>query len=149
MSGHLIQLPLILPFYNLILLKEVWFVKAQPDLLLRNFATKNDMLVTVMNCFPSMHTSIAFAMLLLALRQQDKWFKGIMILYCASIAFSTLYLQIHWVLDIPAGMVLGYVSVKLIDLIINTVYKRIPASIKDFYTKKKTVVPAPKNVLSV
>jgi membrane-associated phospholipid phosphatase len=137
LSGHLMQFPLILPFYNLILLREVWWVKGQPDLLGRDFATENDLLVNVMNCFPSMHTSISFAMLLLALREKDRIFKYMMVAYCASIIFSTMYLQIHWVLDVFAGMAFAYGTVKLSDLLINVCSKLLPGWFKSYYGKKE------------
>jgi membrane-associated phospholipid phosphatase len=138
LSGHLLQFPLILPFYNLILLHEVWYVKHQPDLLHRNFASENELLVNVMNCFPSMHTSISFAMLLLALREKDRIFKTMMVAYCSSIIFSTMYLQIHWVLDVIAGMLFAYGIVKLSDFLIHIVStKLLPAKFKLFYKNKK------------
>ncbi|CAG7611702.1 hypothetical protein PAESOLCIP111_01418 [Paenibacillus solanacearum] len=137
LSGHLLQFPLILPFYNLILLREVWWVKGQPDLLGREFATENDLLVNVMNCFPSMHTSISFAMLLLALREKDNIFKYTMVTYCASIIFSTMYLQIHWVLDVIAGMAFAYGVVKLADLVLYVASRIIPGSVQRLYGKKK------------
>lgn len=137
LSGHLLQFPLILPFYNLILLREVWFVNGQPDLLGRKFADQNELLVNVMNCFPSMHTSISFAMLLLALREKDKLFKLIMVPYCASIIFSTLYLQIHWLIDVIAGMLFAYGVVKLADGIIYLVSnKLLPEKFRGFYRRK-------------
>jgi membrane-associated phospholipid phosphatase len=134
-SGHLMQLPLILPFYNLILLREVWFVKGQPDLLFRHFASDNDRLVYVMNCFPSMHTSISFAIMLLALREKDRIFKTIIVSFTATVIFSTLYLQIHWVLDIFAGLGLGYIAVKLADLLVWFLSNKvIPSKWKQFYS---------------
>ncbi|MUG71717.1 phosphatase PAP2 family protein [Paenibacillus validus] len=136
LSGHLLQFPLILPFYNLILLREVWWVKGQPDLLGRQFATENDLLVNVMNCFPSMHTSISFAMLLLALREKDRIFKYMMVTYCSAIIFSTMYLQIHWVLDVLAGMAFAYGTVKLADFFIKLAIKLVPERIKRSYNRK-------------
>jgi membrane-associated phospholipid phosphatase len=135
LSGHLLQFPLILPFYNLILLREVWWVKHQPDLLGRQFATENDLLINVMNCFPSMHTSISFAMLLLALREKDRIFKYMMVAYCASIIFSTMYLQIHWVLDVLAGMAFAYGTVKLADYAIHLASKLLPGWFRSFYSQ--------------
>ncbi|XOK63887.1 phosphatase PAP2 family protein [Paenibacillus elgii] len=146
LSGHLMQFPLILPFYNLILLREVWWVKGQPDLLERKFATENDMLVNVMNCFPSMHTSISFAMLLLALREKDRIFKYMMVTYCSAIIFSTMYLQIHWVLDVIAGMLFAYGVVKLADLIIHLASKLVPSRFKGFYNKKDQAYATEKTV---
>jgi membrane-associated phospholipid phosphatase len=136
MSGHLLQFPLILPFYNLILLREVWWVNKQPDLLGRTFSDENDLLVNVMNCFPSMHTSISFAMLLLALREKDRVFKYMMVTYCSAVIFSTMYLQIHWVLDVIAGMLFAYGTVKLADFILFLATKLIPAKFTGFYKKK-------------
>jgi membrane-associated phospholipid phosphatase len=128
LAGHVLQFPFILPFYNLVLLREVWWVKHQPDLLHRQFATQNDLLVSVANCFPSMHTSISFAMLLLALREKDRIFKYLMVFYCSSIIFSTLYLQIHWVLDVLAGMVFAFLVVKLVDFLM----AKVPALVSSF-----------------
>ncbi|MEW9698998.1 phosphatase PAP2 family protein [Paenibacillus sp. SI8] len=136
LSGHMLQFPLILPFYNLILLHEVWYVNKQPDLLHRVFADENSMLVAAMNCFPSMHTSISFAMLLLALREKDRIFKTMMVTYCSAIIFSTLYLQIHWVIDVIAGMLFAYGTVKLSDFLIRTVSNKVlPDKFKLFYRK--------------
>lgn len=136
LSGHLLQFPLILPFYNLILLREVWFVNGQPDLLARAFSTENDKLVAVMNAFPSMHTSIAFAMLLLALREKDRIFKYTMVTYSSAIIYSTLYLQIHWLIDVFAGMLFAYAVVKLSDFLIHVSLQKIPAWLKGFYKAK-------------
>ncbi|WJH36248.1 glycosyltransferase family 39 protein [Paenibacillus sp. CC-CFT747] len=69
LAGYLLQVPLILPFYNTILLQEVWHVQGTPDLLERGL-TGDDVFLTVINCFPSMHTSIAFAAILLAFREK-------------------------------------------------------------------------------
>lgn len=139
LSGHLLQFPLILPFYNLILLREVWWVKGQPDLLGRQFVTENDLLVNVMNCFPSMHTSISFAMLLLALREKDRIFKYMMVTYCSAIIFSTMYLQIHWMLDVLAGMLFAYGIVKLADFLIKHASTLVPERFKRYYNRKAKV----------
>lgn len=135
LSGHLLQFPLILPFYNLVLLHEVWFVNGQPDFLNRTFADQNELLYSVANCFPSMHTSISFAMLLLALREKDRIFKYVMVTYCTAIIFSTLYLQIHWLIDVFAGMAFAYGVVKLADLLIHVASKRLPAAFTRFYKR--------------
>jgi membrane-associated phospholipid phosphatase len=141
LSGHLLQFPLILPFYNLFLLHEVWWVNQQPDLLNRTFANHNEMMVTIMNCFPSMHTSISFAMLLLALRERDRIFKCVMVLYCTAIIYSTMYLQIHWILDVFAGMAFAFGTVKLSDGILQLASKVIPTKFT-VYMKNETHLKA-------
>lgn len=119
LAGYLLQVPLILPFYNLILLQEVWYVQGTPDLLAR-VLTPEQQFATAMNCFPSMHTSIAFAAILLAMREKSRWYRWIIGIYGGSIMFSTLYLKIHWVIDMFAGMLFAYLCVKLADLIVGS-----------------------------
>jgi membrane-associated phospholipid phosphatase len=121
LSGHTIQLPLILPFYMTILLQEVWYVQGDPDGMARHFTPEQADYYT-QNCFPSMHTSISVAVLLLALRERGKWFKWTMVTYCVLIVYSTLYLEIHWVLDVLGGIVLGYAAVKLSDLLLAKIW---------------------------
>lgn len=119
LAGYLLQVPLILPFYNLVLLQEVWYVQGTPDLLERGL-TGNAAFSEVLNCFPSMHTSIAFAGLLLTLREKSKWYRAIMSIYCISIIFSTMYLKIHWIIDVLGGMLFAYLCVKLADRIVGS-----------------------------
>lgn len=119
LAGYLLQVPLILPFYNLILLQEVWYVQGTPDLLAR-VLTDQEAFSTVLNCFPSMHTSIAFAGLLLSLREKNRWYKTLLGVYCISIIASTMYLKIHWVIDVFGGMLFAYLCVKLADLIVGS-----------------------------
>lgn len=119
LAGYLLQVPLILPFYNLILLQEVWYVQGTPDLLER-VMTDQEAFSTVLNCFPSMHTSIAFAGLLLSLREKNRWYKTLLSVYCVSIIVSTMYLKIHWVIDVIGGMLFAYLCVKLADVIVGS-----------------------------
>ncbi|MCC3377716.1 phosphatase PAP2 family protein, partial [Cohnella sp. REN36] len=87
-----------------------------PDGMARNFTPEQAALWS-MNCFPSMHTSVSFAILLLALREKGKLFRRMMVTYCSLVIFSTMYLEIHWIIDVIAGMALGYGTVKLVDLL--------------------------------
>ncbi|WP_409345664.1 phosphatase PAP2 family protein [Paenibacillus sp. MBLB4367] len=118
LAGYLLQVPLILPFYNTILLQEVWYVQGTPDLLER-VLTPSEQYMTVLNCFPSMHTSIAFAALLLAMREKSRWYKWLLGVFCVSIIISTMYLKIHWIIDVFAGMLFAWGCVKLADVIVN------------------------------
>jgi membrane-associated phospholipid phosphatase len=118
LAGYLLQVPLILPFYNTILLQEVWFVQGTPDILNRHL-TGMKAFTTAWNCFPSMHTSIAFAAILLSRREKSKWFRWVIGIYCTSIIVATLYLKVHWVIDVMGGMVFAFCCVKLADLIVN------------------------------
>lgn len=120
LSAHVLQFILIFPFYLTIHVNEVWYVLGQPDGMARNLSAA-DAAIAVINCFPSMHTSVAFAMLLIAWREKDKLFRWVWTFFCLSIIYSTLYLEIHWVIDVIAGIILALIAVKLGDWIINLV----------------------------
>ena len=65
------------------------------------------------NVFPSLHTSLAVTVALLAWysrREYPQWFYLASAL-AVSIAFSTMYLGLHWGVDVVAGTVLAAVSV--------------------------------------
>ena len=123
LSAHVLQFIIIFPFYLTITVKEVWYVLGHPDGMARQL-TSSDAAIAVVNCFPSMHTSVAFAMLLLAWREKDKLFRWVWTAYCLSIIYSTLYLEIHWITDVIAGICLALSAVSLGDRIIRTLTER-------------------------
>ncbi|KLU65535.1 PAP2 superfamily protein [Desulfosporosinus acididurans] len=123
LSAHVLQFLLIFPFYLTIHVNEVWYVLGQPDGMARHLSAA-EAAVVVVNCFPSMHTSIAFAMLLLAWREKDKLFRWVWTLFCLSIIYSTLYLEIHWVTDVIAGILLALSTITLGDWLILKVGQR-------------------------
>ncbi len=76
-------------------------------------------------------------MFLLALREENKLFKFLFGFFCLSIIYSTLYLEIHWVLDVIAGMALGYIAVKLTDFILYKIKILLKKPLDVFYYKNK------------
>ena len=56
---------MIMPFYTLFRVDEVWSVLGHPDLLRRGWDDATRLNIGA-NCFPSMHTSVAYAILLLS-----------------------------------------------------------------------------------
>ncbi|MDD3224188.1 MAG: phosphatase PAP2 family protein [Clostridium sp.] len=137
LSAHVLQIFLISPFYIVFHLQEVWYVLGQPDGLDRHL-TGAAAAGWTLNCFPSMHTSISFAMFLLVLREKDKIFKCVWGFFCLSVIYSTLYLEIHWVIDIIAGLILAYVTVKLADFILAKVDKLIEKYKKYYYRNSES-----------
>ena len=144
LSTHVFQVFIITPFYFIFHLQEVWFVAGHSDMLLRNLSG-GALIETTLNCLPSMHTSIAFAVFLLVLREKDKFFKLIWGFYCLSIIYSTMYLEIHWVIDIFAGFLLGYCSVKLADYVIYKGNKLLSKRFSKIFTKDSQVILSSQN----
>lgn len=114
LAAHIIQFPLIIPFYTAIRVDEVWSVLGDADRCARGWTdeVRRDLGA---NCFPSMHTSVAFAILLLSLREKNATFRYLMVAYASSIIVSTVYMEIHWLVDVAGGIALAGASVWLTD----------------------------------
>ncbi|WML36128.1 phosphatase PAP2 family protein [Clostridium sp. OS1-26] len=134
LSGHIVQVFLITPFYLTFHLQEVWYVLGHPDGLARNM-TPAQAAGVALNCFPSMHTSIAFAAFLLVMREKNKLFKYVWGFFCLSVVFSTMYLEIHWVIDVLAGMLFAYGTVKLVDFVLDKGKVLLQSILRSFYYK--------------
>jgi len=59
------------------------------------------------NCFPSFHTSLAVTMALIAWHAGSRRFGWLITLFAAANVLSTVYLGIHWLTDVAAGLVVG------------------------------------------
>jgi membrane-associated phospholipid phosphatase len=114
LGAHMIQFPMIMPFYTMFRVDEVWSVLGDPDRLARGWDNATRLNLGA-NCFPSMHTSVAFAILLLGLRENSRAFRWMMTVYATSIILSTMYMEVHWIIDVFGGLLLGWASVKLAD----------------------------------
>lgn len=111
LSGHVLQILLVTPIYMLIQVEEVWYISGMPDPMLRTFYTHIEQQFMVSWCFPSMHTSIAVASLLVALQEPYRFFKWFWCTYCVVIIISTIWLGIHWTIDVVAGIGVAFVAV--------------------------------------
>jgi membrane-associated phospholipid phosphatase len=132
LSAHIFQVFIFTPFYVTFYLQNVWFVYGDPDPLSRHM-TYAEAAKSTLNGLPSMHTSIAFAMFLLVLRERNTIFKWVWGFFCLSVIYSTMYLEIHWVIDVIAGLVFGYLVVKLVDFVLAKV------SSMNFYKSSKII----------
>ncbi|AGB15104.1 membrane-associated phospholipid phosphatase [Halovivax ruber XH-70] len=75
------------------------------------------------NVFPSLHTSLSVVVLLFAWRTRrefPKWFVLAAILV-SGVVFSTMYLGIHWAIDVVAGIVLALWSVAAAEYIVGSI----------------------------
>lgn len=65
------------------------------------------------NVFPSLHTSLAATVAFLAVRTRERYpgWSAFATLLATSVAVSTMYLGIHWAIDVLGGIALAYASV--------------------------------------
>ena len=73
--------------------------------------------------FPSGHTSSSFAAAWVLYRQMDKYKLSFLIL-AALIAFSRMYLYVHYLSDVVAGVLVGIISATLAIIIVNKAVNR-------------------------
>jgi membrane-associated phospholipid phosphatase len=110
------------PFYIFLPVKEVWVdysPEVKPLLLTVHpyIGTLFKYTNGINNCFPSLHVSISFSLFLISLAYHDLRFKMLNLFSAFAVTFSTLYLGIHWLTDIVAGIALSvflYLSYSLI-----------------------------------
>ncbi|MDS0474017.1 phosphatase PAP2 family protein [Natrinema sp. 1APR25-10V2] len=72
------------------------------------------------NVFPSLHTSLSATVATFAAMTRSafpKWFPVAVVL-AASVAISTMYLGIHWGIDVTAGLLLAALCVRLSDRLV-------------------------------
>lgn len=73
------------------------------------------------NVFPSLHTSMSVTALVMAWRTRDVYPQWVPIaaVLATGVIFSTMYLAIHWALDVAGGIALGvasvYLGVRIVD----------------------------------
>jgi membrane-associated phospholipid phosphatase len=107
-----------LPFYLFFPVREVWHY----DPTVQNVATSYEWVRNhlysfneVNNCFPSLHTAISVAMAGVAWHGPSRRYRHLSWVLAAMIVFSTVYLGIHWVADVAAGLALAAVAIHFVD----------------------------------
>lgn len=83
--------------------------------------------------FPSGHTAASFACVVaIYIAKEKKWFVGSLVL-AITIAFTRLYLFVHYPTDVLAGIVVGIVS----GIAGGILYKLLEKPVSEFFAKKK------------
>jgi len=103
-----------IPFYLFFPVYEVWYFDHHVQFLIPqvypNFDLEYRPLSGIDNNFPSLHTSISLTIALVALQSKNSLFGKITLIGAVTIIYSTLYLGIHWVLDLSAGALLAIIA---------------------------------------
>ena len=122
-----------IPFYLFLPVNEVWYVHNQVSFLIPevypDFETQYRNVSGLNNCFPSLHNSISLTLLFLSYKSNNRAFKWVMTGSVSIIMFSTIYLGIHWLTDMAAGVILAITAFTVANLISLAVTK--PAGIKE------------------
>ncbi|MFV9510920.1 phosphatase PAP2 family protein [Tepidibacillus sp. LV47] len=117
-----------IPFYLFFPIYEVWYFDHHVQFLIPqvypNFELEYRPFSGINNNFPSLHTSISVSLAIIALRYKNLLFSKITLFSAIIIVFSTLYLGIHWLLDMVAGVILAFIAsqtgLRLSDMVTNT-----------------------------
>lgn len=113
-TGFALNYGIALPFYLLVPVKEAWAGDAGVRFLIPTvypaFETQYRPLSGLDNCFPSLHTSLALTFALIAWQAGYRRLAGLLTLGAGLVMLSTLYLGVHWVPDMFAGMALALVA---------------------------------------
>ncbi len=100
------------PFYIFFPVQEMWSGNPQNVRLLVNEISPAIMEAyrstsALDNCFPSLHTSLSMTMAFIVSRYLPRPFCVAIWLIALSVLASTLYLGIHWITDMAAGLLLA------------------------------------------
>ncbi|OUJ18500.1 Membrane-associated phospholipid phosphatase [Methanonatronarchaeum thermophilum] len=114
--SYLINYMVALPFFLFLPVYESWMVlEGVAPLLFSVNLPANDFIIWVNgvnNCMPSLHSSISVTVAVIATQAyRNKKLYGLWMvvswMFAISVLASTMYLGVHWVLDVVAGTLLG------------------------------------------
>lgn len=112
--GFFINYLVALPFYLFVPVKEAWAGGVGVKFLIPSvyplFESQYRLLSALDNCFPSLHTSLALTYALVAVRSGHAGLARLLCIGAGLVMLSTLYLGVHWPLDMLAGICLAAVA---------------------------------------
>jgi membrane-associated phospholipid phosphatase len=111
LSCYALSFAAALPFYLLFPVDEVWHHDASVENIINSYPFVRDHLYSfneLNNCFPSLHTAISVALAAVVWTSPaPRRFRLFAAGLASGIVFSTVYLGIHWVTDVAAGLLLA------------------------------------------
>lgn len=103
-----------IPFYLFVPVREAWAADKSIRFLIPTvypaFEVDYRPLSGLDNCFPSLHTSLALTFALVAWRSGNRRLAIALTTGAALVMLSTLYLGVHWVVDLVGGALLAAVA---------------------------------------
>lgn len=120
-AAHAVQYLVMLPFHFWVDGHQVWLMQniyEGTTFMDPIFAHRHHGIPTVPSLnhvFPSMHSSIAATMIILAWREKSLLIKWSFAIFNVLVIISTIYLGIHWIVDMIAGVTIGWAMVKFAD----------------------------------
>jgi len=119
--GYAANFLIVLPFYLCFPVREVFVFYRQaglaelgPRMLLDDISPLIMQAYRTMsgvdNCFPSFHTSLAITLAIVAWHAGRRSFGWVITLFAAANVASTIYLGVHWLTDVAAGILVGILA---------------------------------------
>lgn len=71
------------------------------------------------NCFPSLHTAMSIIITRTIFITENKRFQYLAVFMMVTVIISVLYLSIHWILDVIAGIIVALLALYLSEKTIN------------------------------
>lgn len=65
------------------------------------------------NSFPSGDATMAFTIMAALIAGERRWFQAMLIIYTIMVAYTRIYLGVHFPLDVAAGAIIGILAVNL------------------------------------
>ncbi|HWI61267.1 MAG TPA: phosphatase PAP2 family protein, partial [Symbiobacteriaceae bacterium] len=114
LTGYWLNYLVAVPFYIWMPVKEAWAGTAGVRFLIPvaypAFEAEYRVYSALDNCFPSLHTSLAVTYALIAWRCGYRRLAIVLSVAAGLVMLSTLYLGVHWVPDLFAGVALATVA---------------------------------------
>jgi len=111
LTAYMLNYAVALPFYAFVPVKEAWAANMGIRFLIPTVYPRFEVDVRpysgLDNCFPSLHTSLALTYALVAWRNGYRRLAIVLTAGAGLVMLSTLYLGVHWVIDMAAGVLLA------------------------------------------
>lgn len=161
-AGHVISYSIAAPFFALIPVDSAWTTNPKrysfyegeqySDKIVGvlhdmdpGFTEVHQVFASINNCFPSLHTAVPVMIFLILLFTGHKYLAAVTFPVMVSIIISTIYLGIHWITDLIAGIIL---AIFVTYIVINLDYKLdFPMNLRYIKWKEKFIYKGKKEII--